>query len=353
MILHIAKNSKFIGPYIQFIKENFDISEHTFLIIEKSGKRDGLPDFESIKHISVSVIGEYLKFSKEIKSYIQKADKIILHGLFIPNLVFYLFFNKKFLEKCYWVINGGDLYYYQYDNKRLWNKFYEFFRKGVIKKIYGFVCLTQGDYTIAKKMYDTKAKEYFGMYINPVTKQYLDNIPTNSLKDSINIQIGNSADLSNNYFELLDMLEKFKDENIKIFAPLSYGDKEHAIKVKEYGEEKFGKKFVAMLNFLDPQKYAEYLGRIDILIFNHKRQQGLGNIYATVYLGKKIFIRSDISSWDFFENKLEIVLNDTLSIKNMNFKQFITYPKKELNKKKAEKKFYCEDYVKNVWKRIF
>ena len=148
MILHFANNNSFIGAYIEFIRNNFDIKNHLFLI---NGNREGLQEDETINLFLAPSIGKFRKFRKEIKPYFEVADKVILHGLFIPNIVFFLFFNRKFLKKCYWVIYGGDLYYYKYNSNRLWSKFYEIFRKKVIKNMQGLITHLNGDYLYAKK----------------------------------------------------------------------------------------------------------------------------------------------------------------------------------------------------------
>ena len=41
-----------------------------------------------------------------------------------------------------------------------------------------------------------------------------------------------------------------------------------------------------------------FLGRIDIAIFNHRRQQGMGNIITLLGLGKKVYVRTDTTTWD-------------------------------------------------------
>jgi hypothetical protein len=66
------------------------------------------------------------------------------------------------------------------------------------------------------------------------------------------------------------------------------------------------------------------LGDIDISIFAHKRQQAMGNIITLLGLGKKIYIRTDITSWQFFKdigarlfdyNKLELDSLDKITKK--------------------------------------
>ena len=45
----------------------------------------------------------------------------------------------------------------------------------------------------------------------------------------INIQIGHPSTQVLNHIEVLEDLYKFRDENIRIYIPLSYGDEEYGI----------------------------------------------------------------------------------------------------------------------------
>jgi hypothetical protein len=125
----------------------------------------------------------------------------------------------------------------------------------------------------------------------------------------ISIQIGNSASPSNEHHEVLALIYAYRDENIRIYAPLSYGDKHYAGEVAEEGRRLFGDKFVPIFDFMELQAYREFLGGIDIAIFNHRRQQGLGNAVTLLGLGKKVYMRPEISSWRFF-NDLNIKVFD-------------------------------------------
>jgi hypothetical protein len=342
-------------PFIDFVQSNFNKDEHFFVLLGVDTKdKDRIQNDRYIISISKEEKSVF-KLLKKIVVLILlflRNRKIILHSLFSKQLVGFLFINPWFLKKCNWVIWGGDLYSYQKPKITMKQKIYEYMRAFCIKRFGGIVSLTPGDYKLAKKWYNTNAKEYFGMYINPIKKEYLDNIKTKEKKE-VYIQIGNSATESNNHIEAINLLKKYKYENIKIFVPLSYGDKDYALKVKKYGEEIFGEKFNAMMDFLKPKEYSEYLGNIDILVFNHNRQQGLGNIYALVYLGKKIFIRRDISSWSFFEDTLDIKLANTLDIDKINFESFVANNDAIHNKKRAEETFYNDNYISGLWEKIF
>ncbi|WP_181186398.1 TDP-N-acetylfucosamine:lipid II N-acetylfucosaminyltransferase [Orenia metallireducens] len=346
----MACDRKFLIPYIKFINNNFNEKEHYFFIISNISKEE----INFFSEENFFILENKIQIFKLLK-IVYKAKSIYLHGLFNKWIVIFLFLQPWLLKKCNWIMWGGDLYYYKNRDKTLKSNIYEVIRKNLIKKLGNITSLVPDDYKVAQKVYNMKAKYNYGMYINPIKKSYLDQLLDNNSireKKSLYIQIGNSADITNNHFEILDMLEKFKDENIKIFAPLSYGDQKYAKRVKEYGELRFKNKFIGMMEFLPANEYSNYLSQIDIAIFNHKRQQGLGNIYALLYLGTKVYIRNDVSTWSYLNNRLDFDIYNTLDIKNINYDKFKKNDKKEYNQKKAVI-FFDENYIKKVWEKIF
>ncbi len=362
MILHIFNNWVFTLPYIKFIDRNYNGIDHQFFIIKSSGKLE-VPKGDNIKNFVIrkndkkrKVKAAIWKFYTYISLFLYclKSDRIILHSLSDKSIIKFFFLNPWFSKKLNWVIWGADLHYDKYPKNTLSNKMNRFMKLKVIKNLGSVTGLTPGDISSAKEKFRFKAREFDGMYINTVGTEHLDRIVCRN-KTATYIQIGNSADPSNSLIESLEILKKFKDENIKIFAPLTYGNEDYANKVKDFGEKIFGEKFVPIVEFMRPEEYSNFLGEIDILVYNHKRQQGLGNIYSLIYLGKKVFIRRDTTSWDFFINKLGITLHDTLVIRNMNFSDFIRHDvfEVEKNKKRSEETFYSDKYIKNLWDKIF
>jgi hypothetical protein len=76
----------------------------------------------------------------------------------------------------------------------------------------------------------------------------------------------------------------------------------------------------------------------------------MGNTFTSLNLGAKIFIKSDVSTFDFFKQE-KIKVFDTYEIKNMSFDEFILYPQKESNIQ-TSKKYYDNSYLVNLWKQI-
>lgn len=317
-ILHIAGCDKFIPPFVQLVREQFNFDEHEFLLTAGVAAADLI----DAKNISLS----NTTFLARLKHYFQaiikmhQADKIILHGLFDIKLVQILFFTPWLLNKCHWVMWGGDLYTYQLGYKNWKWKIKEFFRRPVIKNIGHLVTYIDGDVALARKWYKAKG-EYHEclMYTSNLYQEY--KVPKNSSK-TINIQVGNSATSSNNHLEVLKKLLPYKDKNICIYLPLSYGSQEYAKKIIEQGREWFGDKFKPLTDMLPFNEYLAFLGTIDIAIFNHNRQQAMGNTITLLGLGKTVYIRSDTTQWQFFKGKgikiRDVEQLNTLESQNIN-----------------------------------
>jgi len=143
--------------------------------------------------------------------------------------------------------------------------------------------------------------------------------------------------------EVLDKLKKYKDENIKIYAPLSYGNQEHAQRVISYGKELFEDKFVALTEFMPFEKYLEFLGDIDIVIFAHKRQQAMGNTITLLGLGKKVYMRSNITPWQLF-NDIDVKVYDVANIEI----DLIDEQIKKENQQNIKEYFSDETYLKQL-----
>ena len=330
-ILHVMILDKFLAPYIDFVDENFGRESHHYVFITSEKYEYGLTPEHKV---------EFLHTDDDIfitlLDYMKMAKKIILHGLWRDKVDILLYFNQELLKKCYWVMWGGDFYFPV--TKSL-------IKKQVIKKIRHFVTYVKGDYELAQKWYGAKGEyhECF-MYPSNLYKEY-DIKPKKHT--TINTQLGNSADPSNNHIEVLEKLRKYKDEDIKIFTPLSYGNQEYAKEVIAYGQKIFKEKFVPLTEFMLFEKYLDFLGSIDIAIFAHKRQQAMGNTITLLGLGKKVYMRSDITPWQLFED-IDVKLYDVVDIQ-------IDLMDKQTQKENQEKikEYFSEENYLNQLKNLF
>jgi hypothetical protein len=122
---------------------------------------------------------------------------------------------------------------------------------------------------------------------------------------------------------------------------------EYAKNITDRGKEIFGDKFIAMLDFMPFDKYLEFLGEIDIAVFAHKRQQAMGNTITLLGLGKKVYMRNDVTPFETFKD-IGVKVFDVESIE-IDLIDEIT---KEQNLKRIKEHFSKANYIKQL-KNLF
>jgi dTDP-N-acetylfucosamine:lipid II N-acetylfucosaminyltransferase len=297
MILHLMHSEKFIESYINFINENLESQNHFFIVVGRGNKdKFKIPKYDNILYLNkgYNKIWNYPKLFKLYNQYTKNADKIIIHS-FIRNWnLYYFYFHQKLLSKSYWVMWGSDLYVYNKPRIKIKNKLIHYVRTQVYRKISNCVAYTKGEYELLKKWYGFNGK-YHQCFVYPSNLYHEYKIKSKKT-DSINILIGNSADSSNEHLVVLEKLKKYKNSNIKIFIPLSYGSQENAKNVISFSKELFGDKVICLMDYIPFEKYLDFLSGIDIAIFAHKRQQAMGNIRTLLGLGKKVYMDNSLTS---------------------------------------------------------
>jgi dTDP-N-acetylfucosamine:lipid II N-acetylfucosaminyltransferase len=336
------ENEKFTKAFYNLLKNDFIISEHLILIPKHSNENLQLVG-DNIKYFNYDFKWMFL-FLKSTLS----CKKIILHGL-PNNIYFYILFIifPNLAKKSVWIIWGGDLYYYKLRSQNFKSNISEFFRRKIIQNIKYFVTYLNNDYLLVQKWYKTRGV-HLNSFVYPSNLYKEININSFIKNDKILILIGNSACKTNNHLELFKKLEFLNNENIIFYCPLSYsGTEEYKKQIIEIGYQIFGNdKFIPLLDFIPIDEYNKFLCKIDVAIFNHDRQRGLGNIITLLGLGKKVFINECISTWNYcHDNNLKVY-----SI-NSELKEILTpFPKKLLlsNVRKIKHLFSLENLIKDL-----
>jgi len=307
-ILHICQASPIISQFIEFMNERFDLSAHEFRVFGEHA-RCPVNQVNNVYEPSTTRLGRARSYFGLILSMCS-AKKIILHGL-SQRVVRILWAMPWLLKKCYWVMWGGDLYSYKFEDRNWSWILREFFRRSVVRNMGFLVTGTFGDVELARKWYGAKGK-YIRCFNYP-SNIYKPHYALEKKHSAINIQIGNSADPTNNHVDIFEKLEVFKNEDIRIFVPLSYGDKEYAAKIVARGKEVFGDKFIPLTEFMPLKEYLNFLVEIDIAVFNHRRQQAFGNIITLLGLGKKVYINSESTLNGVFQD-FGIIIYDVIDL---------------------------------------
>jgi hypothetical protein len=317
MILHIFNNQrKFSQGYFQMLYDNGVSFQNMELI--HYGKKD---DFFEKLGLKTQFIDNFFDPFSNLKliSAVTRADKIIVHSLASPYLLFLIANNPEIGAKVIWVIWGKDLYFYKMLSKpRFYHKAYEVLRKKAISNIKHIASIFREDYELAKEWYAVEADNIEMVTLYPyalnlsVTAAQKNVTP----KEQYRIILGNSASKTNNHLEALRLLEKKKNQIEKIICPLSYGgNKKYANKVISYGKLLFGDKFEPLVDFMNKEEYFALLDSVDIGVFNYSRQEGLGNIWSLILSGKTIYMKMPTSTTDFFARN-DIRVLDLVELSN-------------------------------------
>ena len=343
MIYHIGEVNIYMERFVRFMRQNKTRleGEHYYVFYGNKTPKD-LDHCKYVKNLWALL--KLFLFSKQ-------EDRFVLHSYMYPWLYLSCFLTPWNSKKILWVIWGGDLYFYN-EEKNFKYKCYEFLRRHTINR-FRYVMGVEGDFILAQKYYKIRGQHLNGLYpmefINTSTNESV-------LKagDTINILVGNSADPSNNHIEIFYLLEKFKNDNIKLYVPLSYGGTPDYInEVDRIGTELFGEKYISMKEFMEINRYNEFLSTVHVLVCNHERQQALGNIFALLYLGKKVYIKERITTVDFF-NSYGLKFSFVHDIDKFSLEEFI-YLSLEDKRKNYEilRYIYSSDHLISVWSNIF
>ena len=164
--------------------------------------------------------------------------------------------------------------------------------------------------------------------------------------------VGNSADPVNNHLEILNFLERYKDQNLKILCPLSYGKQDYAENVIKNGRARFGDKFIPLTEFISSERYLQILGTIDVMILNHGRQQGLGSIISALNLQKKVYIRANTTPFRFFKDK-GVFIYDTLKLQSEDFRTLFEFSE-DIGKSNSViiRNEFSEESSVALWKKV-
>ena len=93
-------------PFIEFIENNFDMSEHAFFFWGSDAQQKTPP----VLRKNVYVVTEPKSVAWLIMN-MYAAPKIYINGLFMHWWLDFIESHRWILEKSNWIIWGGDLYY--------------------------------------------------------------------------------------------------------------------------------------------------------------------------------------------------------------------------------------------------
>lgn len=292
MILHIIVNDKFTRGYIDFMLNNMKQWEHRFVVVGQPGIIEGSDRIVNIP--SYKFICRY-----RIKRLIEEAEKVVVSWAYSAYVLYFLL-NKTVWNKVYFQFWGGDFYDVYRERKGCIQEIKKHYNKKAYLRAKGLIFLVEGEQRYFKQMTGIENDFFVAPMpadgqMDSILEKFWDNNSEKS-EGKLKVVVGNSATETNCHKEILQKLSECEFE-LEVFCPLSYGNMEYRDEVIDFGYKVLGEQFIPLTDYMTMDEYFEVLAKCDVGVFNNDRQQGLGNIYALLYLGKKVFIRQDTSMW--------------------------------------------------------
>ena len=335
-------------PYINFIKEELDKTHYKSNILVYS--KQATEKLSSLQDNQVTITPMRNDVVNTIKNA-NSSHKVIIHGFYDSVIFFKLLFSISQLKFVSWAMWGADVYYTPPQGIR--GMIIKYCRKKVIPRIgnkLGLHC----DYVWLFNQLKVKDKGEFNEICFPAwfyqetetCKQH--RLKINCGKQELSALIGNSADPTNNFIELIDLLKYTKIFTQYTFV-LNYGGSPAYInKIKKHAKQNLlNCKLVFLTEKLAYQKYIEVVAQHDSLVYNHSRQQGVGSLNIAFELGLSVIIPEHNPMTNNYKN-WQVKTFSTESIATLSINDLQRQSYKEQNRKIIQNYYHPKNVAKKL-----
>lgn len=140
---------------------------------------------------------------------------------------------------------------------------------------------------------------------NFILRDSINSFSRNSQFEKYSLFVGNSASISCNYLDVLELLKIVKlPDKAKVNLQVSYGEGLEFINyLKISYKNKLGDKVKFINDRVDEETYFSELSKFNVFLFNTKIPQGMWAIYVSLWNGGKVFLNSANLTFDFLKSK--------------------------------------------------
>ena len=336
-------------------KDYFDPTEHRFVTPWKI-VYDGLKAYGDI---------EFASFAKIITVYFYQSDWIILHSISGAHhcLRCLLWIPGQTCRRIVLRTWGHDMTKYAHLPHR---PIKNFVRKWMdrlyyykLDRFYAFGLGSYVDKVNIEKMLGTNKKTYlmpYG-YIRNDPEDIARKMPKKAVKAAGAapcIMIGHCASEFEDHIQMFHILEKFKEENIKIIVPFVYPTEntEYREKVKAAGIGIFGDKIEFAETSMEKALWSEYISQAEIMLLAPPQSTALGTLDLMLFFKAKVYVNRESVFAKAFEQK-GITPHYISDIADESFEQFIQNKFDERYDAFVKGDLRTPGTALNEWKEIF
>lgn len=339
IIVHIINGDKFAAGYINFQLIYYKQYLHYFFLYNMNYMVNTVVDDSRV--LVYAKASDLIRFSIIRNKILDEASLIIIsavsgHKIFASSL-----WKRSWKKKTFLQFVGGD--YYCYRGKINYKKHLLLKQlKRLVRLVAGIILIQKNEYRDFLEIVGQEPNHFYAVHFpgDPLKEPDYETLAKQKSESPKILIVGNSADSSNHTLEVLDQLKKYRDKDIQVICPLSYGDSDgYAQKVIKKGKSIFENKFRALTEYMDYDDYVNLVSKAIVGVFNNDRQQARGNILLMLGCGAKVFLRESGTLYtDFSENGFIVFPIDSIS--EMDFDSFVGLSKEDANKNEALMKAY-------------
>ncbi|MBP1588265.1 MAG: TDP-N-acetylfucosamine:lipid II N-acetylfucosaminyltransferase [Clostridia bacterium] len=295
--IHVFNGSNYgtINSFTALINKRFDPAEHLIIVKDKKNNpKETISCYENVIWLPGAEHEEREKFLRLLTA----GEIIFWHAMgWGWRMQAVIDSDSELIRRSVWVEWGADLYNWKRTEGGLLRRaFVNSVCKSWRRNVLATVAIFPTDVEVIKKQFGRRmtvlTAGYCSMYAEDTEK--LRPSQEKAPGAPLNVQVGHSATPACHHIDALEKLSAYRDENILIHIPLTYGDPEYAIRVERKALELFPENKIRFQKQQLPlEEYIKYLWSMDVGVFNVERQIALGNIAQLLYMLKKVYLPKD------------------------------------------------------------
>ena len=297
--LHVFHwDPKFFQSFQSFLMNRYGVERNPVLL-------EGAPPDIKLPE-GVLRLNERSRFTK-VRHYwssLEATPRTILHGAFDADLRVALAARPDLAARCWWVPWGGDLYWAAGRAKTVKSWLHRAMFKTAVRRFPHLLTYMPADAELARNALGFRGTRLpCLMYDSNVVSDQISNMPLRAHAETVQplrVFVGNSATPSSHHYDAFHTLEPLRDRDVRVYCALNYGDPLYRDSVIARGRELFGAKFKPLTAWMPRARFEELLGTMDVGVFAHHRQQGMGTTIGLLGLGKRVVLRTGTSQAKYF-----------------------------------------------------
>lgn len=359
-----AGGSLFSIEFVRFFNQELTLPGHLF-VLYNTNEIESLSSFDKIKY-------ETTFSASSLRLYAKKTQHIVLHGLNLSPIEL-IGLEDFFLRKIIWCVWGNDLYHkkpvFTLTNnscrnffqiiKRPFSLAYFTFTKAQwkiadrnVQKFNTIVAMFGPDGEEIKKRFGTQTRLVYSQYPVGYYLEDLKSVQPLKKKDETWIMVGHSGYAFLRHQKYLDLLYSYRQENIKIILPLSYGNPSYIERISAYATSLFGDKALIIRENMKWLDYASLMKTIDVAILDYEHQSALGNIALLLLGGAKLYLsKSGIINQGLTNDGVETF--DCHDVGTIPFDVFCHQKEIEEQRMLYVRNSFDKEFIKKKWIALF